>query len=1100
MNVSIPVLVVEQKQLNSSLALQTVRPLFFPQMIEQAESLPRALNKLSNNLRQQIETLGKEARHDRVAEICFAPPLLDSKIVDLRLNLGAENFDCRYLFVRLAGFGKRLVLTPNVPDLWFELEKGEDLKMRAAEVLDEYFRRLERVAGRGSQNPSAYNFAGKTWLSTIDFDVSLAQKFEPPTENFFAFLGMAEKMSGAEELRKTGRNLDALYPSELERTAGRESELAKLTELLDSNDQRPVLLVGKNSVGKTALVHEYIFRQIEKRRNPRSGERNTWLLAPQRLISGMMYVGQWEERLLAIIKEAGAKKHLLYFEDLLGLFFAGQSRDSDLSMAQVIKPFVEKREVRILAETTAEGLRILRERDRSFADLFQVLRLAETDDNETLRITLSVRRALEQKYNCRFALDALPVALDLERRYNREAAFPGKVARFLTKLAIKFRGNEIVRANVLAEFESSSGMSVAFLDDRAKLDRAEIIKQISGGIVGQTTAVEAIADVLSVAKARLNDAARPLASFLFVGATGVGKTEAAKQIAAYLYGDANKLLRFDMNEFISSFDAARLVGTFEQPEGLLTSAIRRQPFAIVLLDEIEKAHPDVFNLLLQVMGDGRLTDALGRTADFTNAIVLLTSNLGAREANAKPGFRQTNEIESNVYRQAAAKFFRPEFFNRLDRVIGFERLQKREVEQIARLQLEKVFARDGFVRRNCKLNVSPEAMELIVSEGYHPQLGARALKRSIEKFLTAPVAAELSALPPEAPVIIYIKEQNKKIAASVEEIKPAALRRSYWLSHDFTDLNQELDLIADALDRAEDKIEFLKPAGEINPNDAGQSRYFLVREQIKRIERMIEKAEKWQIRELTEVQSSKSKSQSSTARARSARQLVSLLNSEIDFAQILVQPNIGFGLKQLAAENRIFGERIEDYLQDIWRETALLKILIENLTITDDAQTILTIHINESKNIAAGNQLLDLYVKVLEAENGLRIQSHVSCIDQPDLQKSNSLNSKIVLTGCFARALMRAEIGKHIFIRFGEGFTALDVSLKSNLTETLNQKHFSEEIAPAETNLVRVYDGRGTDLRYALDFRSGLITKDVLTERELRTFLLSGLPAPSELG
>ena len=1101
MNVTIPVLVTEQKQPNSSTTTQLVRPLFSLENTEQAESLQRALNKLVNSLRAKIELLGREARHESVAEMCYAPALT-AKTVDVRLNLGAENFDCRYLLVSLAGFGRRLVFTPNVPDVWFELDKGEDLQARAMEVLDEHFRRLERLHGRGTQNPAAHNFVGKTWLTSVDFDVSLPQIFEPKEENLFALLGMSEKMNGAEELRKTGRNLDSLYPNDLERTAGRERELTRLTELLDSSDDRPVLLIGKPGVGKTALVHEYVYREVEKRSSRRAAERNTWLLAPARLISGMMYVGQWEERLLAILKEAREKKHLLYFEDLLGLFFAGQSRDSNLSMAQVLKPFVEKREVRILAEITAEGWRVLQERDRSFADLFQIVRLTETSDGETLQIILRVRRELEQTYDCRFALDSLPVALDLTRRYLREAAFPGKAVGFLKQLAVKFRAREITRADVLNEFEAKSGLSVAFLDDKIKLERAAVIEKLSGGIIGQSAAAAAAADVISIAKARLNDSARPLASFLFLGATGVGKTEAAKQIARYLYGAEDKLLRFDMNEFVSPFDAARLIGTFEQPEGLLTSAIRRQPFAVILLDEIEKAHPDVFNLLLQLMGDGRLTDALGRTADFTNAIILLTSNLGAREAGVKLGFRQTNETDSHIYRQTAEKFFRPEFFNRLDRIIPFERLQRAEVEQIAAKQLVKVLARDGLLRRNCKLNLSPEAMTVIVDEGYHPQLGARALKRAIEKHLTAPVAAALSALPPDAPLIVNIGVKNKKIAVAVEEIKPVALARSVWLAHDFTDVERELDLIADALDRLEAAAQFLKPPGEINPNDAGQARYFLVREQIGRVERMIDRAEKWSEREKRNVQSPKSKVQSpsskvqsSFSRTRSQRHLVSLRDASVDFAGLLGLPNLALRLKELATENRIFGEEIADYLQDIWRETALLQTTVDNLATPSNERCFLLMRGGEPDGGLISDVLASLYRAFFSSELGLKF----SFAETP----VSNAESLMIVEGAYAVSLASREAGTHLIATPQTGFSTLEarvLKIGAAANSNLSFSELWERAAVGTGSVVRVYERIGEQLRYALDFRSGLISGNILTERELRTLILSGLPVPTELG
>src|SRR5262249_45537500 len=186
-------------------------------------------------------------------------------------------------------------------------------------------------------------------------------------------------------------------------------------------------------------------------------------------------------------------------------------------------------------------------------------------------------------------------------------------------------------------------------------------------------------DVLAIAKARLNDPDRPLASFLFLGPTGVGKTQCARAVARYLFKDADHLVRFDMNEFPQPGSAARLAGTFDNPEGLLTAAVRRRPFAVVLLDEIEKAHPEVLDLLLQVLGEGRLTDALGRTVDFTNTLIVMTSNLGVREAQAGMGFRPGEHHDPEAYERAAQRFFRPEFFNRLDRVVPFDRLGREEV-------------------------------------------------------------------------------------------------------------------------------------------------------------------------------------------------------------------------------------------------------------------------------------------------------------------------------------------------------------------------------------------------------------------------------------
>ena len=310
-------------------------------------------------------------------------------------------------------------------------------------------------------------------------------------------------------------------------------------------------------------------------------------------------------------------------------------------------------------------------------------------------------------------------------------------------------------------------MSLAFLDPKQRLDRDDVRDKLQEQVIGQTEAVGALADVVSVAKARLNDPDRPLAAFLFLGPTGVGKTECAKAIARTLFGESDRLLRFDLNEYNQPGAAARLVGTFSQPEGLLTSAIRRQPFAVILLDEIEKADPEVFDLLLQLLGEGRLTDSLGRTADFTSALVVMTSNLGVREAEGNLGFVPEAD-RSFAYTRAAEKFFRPEFFNRLDRVIPFRKLARDEMGKIARRLVNEVLSREGFGQRKCVLNVAPDALDRVVQAGYDPALGARAMKRAVERELTQPAAARLAALAVDELTVVTVNASDNALSVSVQ--------------------------------------------------------------------------------------------------------------------------------------------------------------------------------------------------------------------------------------------------------------------------------------------------------------------------------------------
>jgi ATP-dependent Clp protease ATP-binding subunit ClpA len=329
-------------------------------------------------------------------------------------------------------------------------------------------------------------------------------------------VGGNEPADGAAELRRVGRCLDWLYPDELERAVLREPETAELERLLDSHERRPILLVGPRQVGKTAILQETVFRRVAERKRVYVQSGNVWLISPQRLISGMSYVGQWEGRLLAILRHARKRDHVLYFDDLIGLFLAGVTSQSSLNAAMVLKPYLEDREVRVLGEITPEALRVLRERDRGFADLFHILPVREPTDAENLRTLITVQRRLEGKHECNFGLDVLPAVIDVARRYERAASFPGKAASALTRLAVKIAASTqesaanveaiaskrpaLTRDHVLADVAARSGLSLAFLDPKLRLDRDDVRDQLKGQVVGQPESAEALADVVSIAR------------------------------------------------------------------------------------------------------------------------------------------------------------------------------------------------------------------------------------------------------------------------------------------------------------------------------------------------------------------------------------------------------------------------------------------------------------------------------------------------------------------------------------------------------------------------------------------------------------------------
>ncbi|QEG20872.1 AAA family ATPase [Mariniblastus fucicola] len=815
--------------------------------------LQRAIQRLTRNVRNRCDEFGKGWNQRKLLPLTFNPASLQHTTLKFDIQLRKTRYSCKYFMVWFQAMGRCIAFCPELPGVWFEFEKGE-LQARAEEVYLALFRKLEKDDGADFVSPDRYSIDSKSWLTSIDVTLNINQESRDEMEKKMLSMWTRETVSGDSELTRVGRCLDWLYPDDLDRAFLRDREAETLLSLLELPDRRPVLLVGDSLVGKTTLIHEVVARRVKARQDKalekgqeqkaNANRKNVWLLAPQRLISGMSYVGQWEQRVHAILKTAAEKKHTLYFDDLIGLFRAGKSSSSNLCVADLLRKPLQQRKVRFLAECTTGQYEQLLNLDRSFADLFHVMHLDEMDEDQTLRVCIKTSRTIEHQHQTNFDPDALPTVIQLQRQYGGAQRFPGKAVRFLKQIGIKLGYRQIRRNEVLQEMAATSGIQLPMVDDQQTLLRKDVVADFENQIVGQKSAVNACVDLVMTEKARLSPQGKPIMTLLFTGPTGVGKTETAKALANYLFGDAEKMVRFDLNEFKTGYSAARLVGTFDEPEGLLTSAIRHRPYSVILFDEIEKAHPDVFDVLLQVIGEGRLTDAIGRTTDFGNTVIVMTSNLGARRASQTVGFVPGDD--QRHYIAAAEKFFRPEFFNRIDRVVPFHHLDREQIAEIAEGLMRKVVSREGLMRRRCILNVGPALISDIVDVGYDQAMGARGLKRAIEQHFTHPVAAELSSIRSETPTLITVRKKEPADTdddrSSKLSIDVLPLENVETTEQPVYDSLEELGDMAEAfLDRIRENVLAQRPDGEISGRGMSPEllRYFALVEEANQIEQKI---------------------------------------------------------------------------------------------------------------------------------------------------------------------------------------------------------------------------------------------------------------------
>jgi ATP-dependent Clp protease ATP-binding subunit ClpC len=543
----------------------------------------------------------------------------------------------------------------------------------------------------------------------------------------------------------------------LERAWERDTEVARLAEAVTASTRASVLLVGPPSVGKTALVHELVQRaEGAAAGNPLHGL-EVYSTSGGRIMAGMRYLGQWQERVQRMVEALRVRRAVLHLDSLSELLSLGGG-DTGLDVARHLLPALEGGEVALVLEATPEEVARAERTHGAFLQAlrhFSVAPLASVAARSALQ-QASQRVARARKV--RFSLDALDRAAELTERFGDGPPPGGAVSLLRSASTQPSATGEVDAAGVTRAFCTRTGYPRELVDTSVRLDPEALLRRFRERIVGQDEATLLLRNLIVTLKTGLADPSRPLGAFLLLGPTGVGKTESALALAEYLFGDTARLARFDMAEYAAPGSAARLVGEVGGQQGGLARRVREQPFGVVLLDEVEKADAGVHDLLLQVLGEGRLTDGTGRTVSFRNTVVLLTSNLGADNAGRSVGFGggSVRDMEQH-YLGAATAFFRPELLNRLDQVVPYRSLTPEVIRALARRTLEAALTREGLTRRGVKVSFGEDVVEHLARTGFDARYGARPLKRAVEQHVVTPLAQWLAAHASAPPAQVVLR-------------------------------------------------------------------------------------------------------------------------------------------------------------------------------------------------------------------------------------------------------------------------------------------------------------------------------------------------------
>ena len=658
----------------------------------------------------------------------------------------------------------------------------------------------------------------------------------------------------------------AAEENRLDPVVGREREIERLAQILSRRKKNNPVLIGDPGVGKSAIAEGLALRIIQRKVSRVLFNKRVVTLDMASIVAGTKYRGQFEERMKAILNELSKNDNIILFIDEIHTIVGAGGAAGSLDAANMLKPALARGEIQCIGATTLDEYRQHIEKDGALERRFQKVMVEPTTIEETINILYNIKDRYEEHHNVSYTDDAIDACVKLTNRYISDRHLPDKAIDALDESGSRVHISNIIvperilslenqleetRKEKMSAVKNQNFEKAASFRDKEKelldliesekrkwendLSRnretvdaekvAEVVAMMTGvpvqriaqtegtrlmnmgeemqkTLIGQDDAIKKVVKAIQRNRAGLKDPNKPIGTFVFLGPTGVGKTQLAKVLAKYLFDSAENLIRVDMSEYMEKFSVSRLVGAppgyvgYEEG-GQLTEKVRRRPYSVVLLDEIEKAHPDVFHILLQVLDEGQLTDSLGRKVDFRNTIVIMTSNIGTRQLKdfgAGIGFdtsarkNSRDEYSKSVIQKALHKTFAPEFLNRIDDVIMFGSLSKEHIHQIIDIELKGLF--DRILSLGYEISLTAKAKDFIADKGFDAQYGARPLKRAIQKYLEDPMAEVIiqsELIPGDTLVVdldsekeeitIVVKKKDKAIEGEAKKELPAAKKK-----------------------------------------------------------------------------------------------------------------------------------------------------------------------------------------------------------------------------------------------------------------------------------------------------------------------------------